>query len=59
MENKLCINIWGEGTHSTKMGADSSTKHTPNAPKSIYTILLPQAETFSISIKKGFTGQGV
>ena len=32
----------GQGTHSTKMGADSSVENTPNAPKFICPICLPK-----------------
>ena len=37
----------GQGTHSTKMGADKSAENTPNA----------QAQMFGILMKKGFIGR--
>ena len=39
----------GQGTHSTKMGADKSAENTTNAPN-----LSAQAQKFGISMKKGF-----
>ena len=41
----------------TKMGADSSAKNTPNAPECICLICHAQAQTFWISLKKGFIGR--
>ena len=49
----------GDGTHSTKMGDDRSTKHTPKCPKICLPNFSAQAEKFAISIKKGFTGQDI
>ena len=33
----------GQGTHSTKMGEDRSTKNTPNAPKFVVPNCLPKS----------------
>ena len=43
----------GQGTHSTKMGADKSAENTLNATKIIFPNCLPK---FGISIKQGFIG---
>jgi hypothetical protein len=42
-----------KGTHSTKMGADSSAENTPIAPKFICPICLPKPKKLGISMKKG------
>ena len=46
----------GQGTHITKMGAESLAENTPNDPKFICPICLPnlsaQAQKFWISMKK-------
>ena len=47
----------GQGTHSTKMGADKLAKNNPNAPKCICPNCLQKAQKFGISMKKGFIGR--
>jgi hypothetical protein len=46
-----------QGTHFTKMGAESSAENTPNAPEFICPICLPKAQKFWNSMKKGFIGR--
>jgi hypothetical protein len=40
-----------------KMGADSSARNTPNAPKIYLPNLSAKAQKFWISMKKGFIGR--
>ena len=47
----------GQGTHSTKMGADKWTENTPNAPKSYLPELSAHGQKFRNSMKKGFIGR--
>ena len=42
---------YGQGTHSTNMGADKLTENTPNAPK-LMSKLSAQAQKFGILMKK-------
>ena len=45
----------GQGTHSTKMGADKLAENTPNAPKYICPICLPKPKSLGF-LKKAYTG---
>jgi hypothetical protein len=45
----------GQGTHSTKMGADKLFKNA--CPKIYLSKLSAQAQKFGISMKKGFIGR--
>ena len=42
----------GQGTHSTKMGADKLAKNTPNAPKFFGPICLPKPKSLGFSEKR-------
>ena len=44
----------GQGTHSTKMGADKSAENTPNAPKFFGPICLPKSKSLGFSEVCGF-----
>ena len=44
--------IHGQGTHCTKMGADSLAENIPNAPKFICPICLPKPQSSGIQWKK-------
>ena len=46
----------GQETHSTKMGADKSSKNTPIAPKFICPICLSKSKKFENSTKKASVG---
>ena len=46
----------GQGTHSSKMGADKSFENTPNAPKFIFPNGLPKPKIW-FRWKKGFSGR--
>ena len=46
----------GQEIHSTKMGADKSSKNTPIAPKFICPICLPKSKKFENSTKKASLG---
>jgi hypothetical protein len=48
----------GQGTYSTKMGADKLAENTPNVSKYLPK-LSAQAQKFWISMKKGFIELGV
>ena len=46
----------GQGTHCTKMGADSLSENTPNAPESICPICLPKHKCSGFQWKKASLG---
>ena len=46
----------GQGTHSTKMGADKLAKNTPNAPKFISPNCLPKPKSLGFRWKKASLG---
>ena len=46
----------GQGTHSTKMGADKSAEKYRKCPKIYKPKLSAQAQKFGILMKKGFIG---
>ena len=41
----------GQGTHCTKMGADTLAENTPNAPKIVSPICLPKPKSWGFSKK--------
>ena len=45
-----------KGLHCTKMGADSAAENTPECPRIYLPNLSAPAQTFWISIDKGFIG---
>ena len=47
----------GQGTHSTKMGADRLVKNTPNAPNLSAQIVCPSPNVWDFYEKKGFIGR--
>ena len=48
----------GQGTHCTKMGADSLAKNTPNAPEFICPICLPMCVSSGFPWKKALSDVG-
>ena len=46
----------GQGTHSTKMGANKSAENTPNAPEFIWPICLPKPKNSGFQWKKASLG---
>jgi hypothetical protein len=46
----------GQGTHSTKMGADNSAENTPNTPEFICPIYLPKPKSSGFQWKKASLG---
>ena len=47
----------GQGTHCTKMGADSLAENTPKCPRIYLPNLSAQPQKFWISMKKGSIGR--
>ena len=46
----------GQGTHCTKMGADSLAENTPNAPEFICPICMPKPKSSGFQWKKASLG---